>query len=150
MWFPQSTTGTQNIKYMGTSLQKIPNNKKKKPKTKMISNLSWMICKTVTKEYPSITICKSEIGAIILSSYPDLGLISSRPPINGLNGSGITTEPSSCWLFSSRHTIIRGTAHAVAFNVWTNCGGERLLLPFLGFVDACSEERYRIPRRRLW
>lgn len=96
------------------------------------------------------TIPSTKKITIITSSYLGLGCINSSPPIKGLNGSGIMTEPSSCWLFSSMHTIIRGTAQAVAFNVWTNCGGARLLLPFLGFVSAGSEERNLIPRRRLW
>lgn len=50
-------------------------------------------------------------------SYPDLGAIIPSPPMKGLNGSGIITEPSSCWKFSSKQTIILGTAQAVAFNV---------------------------------
>ena len=70
------------------------------------------------KESPGITIIKSksQITAEV-SGYQDFGVISSKPPINGLNGSGIMTEPSCCWKFSSIHTIIQGIAHAIAFKV---------------------------------
>ena len=82
--------------------------------------------------------------------YLNLGDISSIPPMNGLNGYGIITEPSSCWKFSSKHTSILGTAHAVAFNVWTNLVVARLALPFLEVAEDGSDGRYRIPSRRLW
>ena len=55
------------------------------------------------------------------------------PPIKGRRGSGMMTEPSSCWLFSRIAIIIRGTAHAVAFKVCANRGGGNEVFVFLPF-----------------
>ena len=41
----------------------------------------------------------------------------------GRSASGITIDPSACWLFSKIATIIRGTAHPVPLRVCTNCVG---------------------------
>lgn len=34
---------------------------------------------------------------LTIKNYLSLGLMSSMPPMKGLRGSGITTDPSSCW-----------------------------------------------------
>lgn len=49
--------------------------------------------------------------------------MQSMPPMYGLRGSGMTTEPSSFWKFSSMATINLGTAQAVALRVCTNSVG---------------------------
>lgn len=79
------------------------------------------------------------------------------PPMKGRRGSGMVTEPSSCWLFSRIAIIIRGTAHAVAFKVCTNRGGGDKVFAFLPFWGGCTGAagaaaagRYRIFSLRLW
>lgn len=84
---------------------------------------------------PYIDDCTNQI-ADSLNCHLYLGLIILSPPIKGLNGFGIITLPSSCWKFSNKHTIMRGTAHAVAFRVWTNCVGPKLPLAF--FRPTCK------------
>jgi hypothetical protein len=58
------------------------------------------------------------------------------PPRYGCNTSGTTTLPSACWKFSNIATIMRGTAHAVAFSVCTYAVAPPLplLLPFFPFL----------------
>lgn len=84
--------------------------------------------------------------------YLNFGEITWSPPMKGLSGSGINTEPSSCWKFSSRHTIIRGTAQAVALRVCTNWVGAALPLPFFELTGEASDKngRNRMPSLRLW
>ncbi len=45
------------------------------------------------------------------------------PNKNGRSGSGMATVPSARWCCSTSDRIRRGTAHAVAFSVCTNCRG---------------------------
>ena len=53
------------------------------------------------------------------------------PAMYGRNATGISTVPSSRWKFSRIATIIRGTAHAVAFSVCANSVGTFFAFPFL-------------------
>lgn len=41
-------------------------------------------------------ICGIRLSEIASGRYVAVGAISSRPPMKGLNGSGIITDPSSC------------------------------------------------------
>lgn len=45
------------------------------------------------------------------------GFKTVLPPMNGCSGSGMSTDPSSCWKVSRIEMIMRGTATAVAFRV---------------------------------
>src|SRR5439155_13786955 len=44
---------------------------------------------------------------------------SSRPPSQERSAAGTYTDPSGCWWWSSRHAIVRATAHRVPFSVAT-------------------------------
>lgn len=76
--------------------------------------------------------------------------ILDRPIMNGLSASGITIDPSSCWLFSRMATIILGTAHPVPLRVWTNWVGAFFFFLFLPPSDAGSLGLYLILSRLLW
>ncbi len=50
---------------------------------------------------------------------PDQGVSNSLPPSHGRSAAGTYTEPSGCWWWSSRHAIVRATAHSVPLRVAT-------------------------------
>jgi hypothetical protein len=49
------------------------------------------------RDIPQLQDMNKKISITIPLAYLDLGAIISSPPMKGLNGSGMITEPSSCW-----------------------------------------------------
>ena len=83
--------------------------------------------RAAAKDLPALTPHEFDAGRSFAAAQDDRGRdayshreIRSIPPMYGLMTSGITTEPSSCWLFSMTAASVRGMPSPEPLRVWTN------------------------------